>query len=232
MPLGLLLLFALAAVIFFGLAQRVLDRMRLTDTQALIFIGLMIAGSFIDIPLARDVRLNVGGALVPLVLVGYLLMRADEARERWRALLAALATAVAVTLVGMLWPGGPHAGSTMLIDPLWLFGLTGGLIGYLAGRSRRSAFIAGVGGLVLVDLFEVVRGGAAHIGGTGILDQIVIAGVLAVGLAEVVGETRERLQGGPDTSPDRPLALHQDEGTHESPEEHRTEEERHDERPE
>ena len=37
------------------------------------------------------------------------------------------------------------------------------------------------------------------IGGAGIFDTIVIAGFIAVGLAEFVGETRERLQGGPDS---------------------------------
>ena len=41
--------------------------MRLTDAQALLFIGLMIGGSFIDIPLYRgavEISVNVGGALV------------------------------------------------------------------------------------------------------------------------------------------------------------------------
>jgi len=55
------------------------------------------------------------------------------------------------------------------------------------------------------------------VGGAGVFDQVVIAGVLAVGLAEIVGETRERLGGGPDLDRDRPLALHQDEGTGEEP---------------
>lgn len=35
------------------------------------------------------------------------------------------------------------------------------------------------------------------IGGGGAFDAIVIAGLLAVLLAEFIGETRERLQGGP-----------------------------------
>lgn len=221
MPIGLLLLIALAAVIFLGLAQRVLDRMRLTDTQAIVIIGLMIAGSYINIPLMGESRMNVGGALIPLGLVIYLLARAGTARERWRSILAAVATGVAVTLVNSLFPGGPHgeSGRQMVIDPLWLSGITAGLIGYLAGRSRRGAFIAGVGGLLLADIYNLFTNPSPTImGGAGIYDQVVIAGVIAVGLAELIGETRERLQGGPDLDEDRPLALHQDEGVSEDDE--------------
>ncbi len=211
MPWGLLLLFALAAIIFFGLAERVLDRMRLTDIQALVFIGLMIAGSYIEIPFFRGSSLNVGGALVPLGLVIYLLSRAGTPRERWRAVIAAVITGIAVLAVGMLMPNAPHTGSMMLIDPVWLFGITAGIVGYLSGRSRRSAFIAGVGGILLADLFDVlVRGAATEIGGAGMFDQIVLAGIIAVGLAELIGESRERLQGGPEQETERPLALRQE----------------------
>src|SRR5690606_41839665 len=48
LPLGLTVLLAVAALVFFGAAQRVLDRLRLTDVQALIILGLIIAGSFVD----------------------------------------------------------------------------------------------------------------------------------------------------------------------------------------
>lgn len=215
MPIGLLVLLALAALIFFGFAHRVLDRMRLTDTQAIVIIALMIAGSYINIPLFGESQINVGGAIVPLGVVVYLMIRAGTARERRRAILATLATGVAVVLVNTMFTGGPHGdGRQMLLDPLWLSGITAGVIGYLAGRSRRSAFIAGVGGLVLADIYNLfTTASPTVIGGAGIYDQVVLAGVIAVGLAELVGESRERLQGGPDLDEDRPLALHQDEGT-------------------
>lgn len=217
MPFGLLVLIALAALILFGLAHRVLDRMRLTDTQALVIIGLMIVGGYLNIPLGRGLQINAGGALVPLGVVIYLLVRAGTARERWRAVLAAVAAGVAVILVSTLFPGGPHGGERMLIDPLWLTGIVSGIIGYLAGRSRRAAFVAGVGGVLLSDVYNLLRSSApAVIGGAGIYDQVVLAGVVAVGLAELVGETRERLQGGPELGDDRPVALHQDEGVADS----------------
>jgi len=99
MPTGMILLLIVAALIYFGAAQRVLDRMRLTDSQALLFIGLMIGGSFIDIPLYRgvaEVSINVGGAIVPLGLAIYLLIRADTARERVRGIAASLVTAAVI----------------------------------------------------------------------------------------------------------------------------------------
>ncbi len=53
MPLGLIILSVLAGLVLFGAAQRVLDRMHLTDTQALVILGVIFLGSFIDIPIAR-----------------------------------------------------------------------------------------------------------------------------------------------------------------------------------
>ena len=35
------------------------------------------------------------------------------------------------------------------------------------------------------------------IGGAGVFDAMIVAGIIAVALAEIVGETRERLSGGP-----------------------------------
>jgi uncharacterized membrane protein len=217
MPAGLLLLFILAAVVFFGFAQRVLDRMRLTDTQALIIIALVIVGSFFDIPLFGGHAINVGGGLIPLGLLVYVWLQADTAKERVRSLAAAFLTGLAVVLVGSLWSGGPHGGSFNLIDPLWLYAITAGIIGYLSGRSRRASFIAGVGGLILADIYEIIRGSTTvSIGGAGALDQIVLAGVIAVGLAEFVGEARESMQGGPRETEDTPLALKIDEGVAEN----------------
>ena len=204
MPVGLIVLLAVAALVYFGLAHRVLDRMRLTDRQALLFIGLMLLGSFVDIPLLRntvDLSINVGGALVPLALAVFLLVRADEPREKVRALLAALVTAGFVWGLSQLTDFEPPERD--FIDPIWLFSIVAGLVGYLAGRSRRAAFIAGTMGILLVDVFSLAKNltrglpATMAIGGAGVFDSIVLAGVIAVGLAELVGETRERLGGGP-----------------------------------
>ena len=204
MPTGMILLLIVAALIYFGAAQRVLDRMRLTDSQALLFIGLMIGGSFIDIPLYRgvaEVSINVGGAIVPLGLAIYLLIRADTARERVRGIAASLVTAAVIYGISQFFTFDPPGRG--IIDPIWLFSIVAGVVGYLTGRSRRSSFIAGTLGIILTDFIHLVTAIVTRvsttvaIGGAGIFDTIVIAGFIAVGLAEFVGETRERLQGGP-----------------------------------
>ena len=210
MPIGPITLTIVSVLIFFGLAQRVLDRMRLTDKAAFLFIGAMFFGAYLpDIPLGANLSINVGGGLVPLILVGYLFIKAGTAKEKIRAVVASLIAGAAVYGVERFMPSEP---GQMFIDPLYMYAIVAGVVGYLAGRSRRSSFIAGIMGVILTDIFYAISlaiGGGAlggtTIGGAGIYDAVVIAGVLAVVLAEVVGETRERLQGGP--SDDRPEDL-------------------------
>lgn len=214
LSLGLLALGVVAALVYFGVAQRVLDRMRLTDTQALLFIALMIVGSFITLPVLRgrtEVTVNAGGFLVPLALVVYLFLQAGTAVEKTRAAVASLATGAAVWALTALTDFGPHGGRTAVIDPLWLFALIAGGIAYALGRSRRAAFIAGVLGVILADVAGIVSASRAGrvavypLGGGGVFDAVVLAGIVAVALAEVFGESREALQGGP--AGERPAAL-------------------------
>ena len=44
MSTGMLVLTVVAVLVFFGVAQRVLDRMRLTDRQALLLVAAMFVG--------------------------------------------------------------------------------------------------------------------------------------------------------------------------------------------
>jgi len=60
MTLGIILLGAIVLLTFLGLTQRVFDRMHLTDSRALLFVGLLIAGSFITIQLTGGTRREFG----------------------------------------------------------------------------------------------------------------------------------------------------------------------------
>ncbi len=87
MPIGMITLIIVAVLIYFGIAQRILDRMRLTDKQALAYIVLTIVGSFITLPIMGgpvEVSVNLGGAILPLLLVAYLFYRAGTLTERIR----------------------------------------------------------------------------------------------------------------------------------------------------
>ncbi|MCX7779824.1 MAG: DUF1614 domain-containing protein [Negativicutes bacterium] len=215
MPLGMIALLVIGILVYFGLAQRILDRMRLTDKQALLFIGAMIVGSFIDIPVMREpieVTINVGGALIPAALAIWLIFKADETAERVRAVLASILVAVAVWLGSRYLPYEPE---NMFLDPKLIYGIAAGLIAYLAGRSRRSSFIGGVLGIVLSDVVHMVTlinagiPGRTAMGGAGAFDVTIIAGIVAVMFAELIGETREKLQGGPVLGPHRPEGLYE-----------------------
>ncbi|WP_378955516.1 DUF1614 domain-containing protein [Pelosinus sp. sgz500959] len=215
MPIGMMLLLVVGVLIYFGIAHRILDRMRLTDKQALLFIAAIVVGSFIDIPLMAtpiELSVNVGGALLPALLSIWLIMKADESTEKVRAVMAAILVAASVSLGSRYLPYEPE---NMFLDPKLIYGISAGMIAYLAGRSRRSAFIGGVLGIVLSDIVHMITiirlgiPGTTDIGGAGAFDVIIIAGIVGVMVAELVGETREKLQGGPILGGHRPEGLYE-----------------------
>lgn len=215
--LGLVLLAVVSVLILFGLAHRVLDRMYLSDGGALLFLGGMIAGSFVDIPITRGVNpvtLNVGGAILPVGLAIYVLSRTGTAWERWRAVLAtAITTAVIYSLSKFVNFGEKQ----MPFEPLYIWAIVAAVVAYLVGRSRRTAFISATLGLLLMDVAHLIESSmtgvraATRIGGAGGFDGIVLAGLLAVALTEIFGEARERLTGGPHDDPSRPAGLRREE---------------------
>lgn len=210
MPVGPILLTILLVLIYFGLLERVLDRMRLSHRAALLLTSGMLVGSLVEIPLAPGLSINLGGGVLPLGLVLYLLITADQWYEPVRALVATAVVAGTVHMISQYFPPGePTELNLFFLDAQYLYGLTAGAVGYLAGRSRRTAFCAGVLGVLVADVTHYVRHVlieaqpmlTTRIGGGGFQDTAVVAGVLAVLLAELVGETREALASGAHPSP-------------------------------
>lgn len=197
MSIGLILLIVAALLVLFGVAQRVLDRLRLTDRQALLFVGLLFVGGLLpDIPITPLFSVNLGGALIPLGLCVYLLAKAGSGWEVARALLASLITGVVIHLLGEWLPSEPES---LPLDPTLLFGLAGGVTAFLFGRSRRGAFVAGVLGSMIAGFWDALivwRQGVSQplsLGGAGLLDAIVLSGLIAVLLCELLGELVERI---------------------------------------
>ena len=200
MNIGFILLTVTGLLILFGVGQRVLDRLRLTDIQAIVFIALIIAGGFVpDIPVSDSFAFNIGGALIPLVLCIWLWIKADTARERARCLVASVITGISIFLLGRYMPANPQA---LPIEPGYAYGIAAGLIAWVLGRSRRGAFIAGTLGVMLANvgswLYARSMGADQRLvlGGAGGYDVIVIAGLLAVLMSELVGELVERITRG------------------------------------
>ncbi len=86
MPIGLWILLVVGILIAFGVGQRVLDRMRLTDRQALVYVVFIFVGGIIpDIQLTTYWSVNIGGAIIPLILCIHLFIKAGTTKERVRA---------------------------------------------------------------------------------------------------------------------------------------------------
>jgi len=210
MTLGMILLVIVTLLILFGVLQRVLDRMALTDRQALACVAAIFIGGWLPDISFGPVTINIGGALIPLIVCVYLLLSTDTGKERIRALIASALTAAAVTAIGMFFPADPNA---MPFDPMILYGIAAGLIAWLLGRSRRSAFIAGILGVMVSDLISIIsvwnRGisQSVHLGGAGALDSIVLSGIIGVLTCELIGELIERIQTGKNNAPDEDGAI-------------------------
>ncbi len=204
MPIGMIILIIVSILIFMGLAHRVLDRLRLNDKTALaIIIAIVLSSIFIpDINLTQNLSINVGGFIIPAALAIYLFIMADTKKEKGRALIATLVAGLTIYLAQRyILPAEPEA---QFIEPNYVYAILAAIIAYVLGRSRRGAFIAGVMGVVLSDIVQGLinwinnNPTPVRLGGAGGADTTIIAGVLAVILAEIVGETREKIRGGTD----------------------------------
>lgn len=202
--LGILSLIVVTVLIYLGFLHRVLDRMRLTKVQALaILLSMLVAGFLPNIHLYAGLSVNIGGALIPIAVALYLLWTADEEHERRRAVITSVIVAVLAFVSEKLLPQEPTS-PYFLLDPLLVPAVIAAITAYLLGRSRRSAFIGGVFGVILTDFFAWLENLLLYklhvpivLGSTGVFGAAVIGGMGAVLLAELVGEIVERLMGGP-----------------------------------
>ncbi len=200
MTIGIIALIIVGILILIGVGQRLLDKLHLNDKLALLFIAAMIGLGFVpDIWVTDVFAFNIGGAVIPLALCIYLFIRADTGAERARSIAASLVTGAAIFAIGMFASDEPER---ITVDPMILYGLAAGAIAYLFGRSRRCAFIAGVVGMMLSDIANAILVWNAGIpqkltlGGAGAFDGVVISGLIAVLLAELIGEIIERMKRG------------------------------------
>lgn len=211
---GRLILLGLSLLIFFGLTERVLDRMHLTDRQAIVVVVAILIGSFLNFNIYQTedltVRVNIGGAVLPLVVAVYVWLQAGTIKEKIRSLLGAVLTAILIIGLGWFFRNDEYS---LPIDILYLYPIIAGSIGYLFGRSRKGAFVSAVLGVIFTDITHGIylvwtkTPGMVHFGGGGIFDSVILAGVLAVCLAEFIGESRERIQGGPNSEERDPSVL-------------------------
>ena len=140
-------------------------------------------------PLVRSdhtvVAINLGGAIIPLLLVAYLLLRFGIG---WRGLGVVAAMTVVVHALAR-----PVQGVGIVLPSVLLPGLLAGAVAMLMDpwSAPRTAFIAGTVGTLLgadlmnVDVFARLGAPVVSIGGAGTFDGIFVTGVVAVLLAGI-----------------------------------------------
>ena len=196
MSFGMIALMVLSLLTLFGAGQRVLDRLHLDDRAALGMMAAIFIGGLLPALRIGRVEIGIGGCLIPLGLCVFVLVKAGTAMERLRALFCAVLTGAAVWTLGRIMPAEPEQ---IVIDPLYVGGIAAGLISWVLCRSRRTAFVSGVLGVLLADtagaLDSLAAGADApvRLGTGGALDAVVISAIISVLLAELVGEAVERI---------------------------------------
>ncbi len=176
------------------------------ETAILIFL-LAIAGSFINIPLGRrkillverpyffglfkrsfmasqGISINVGGAVIPIILAFYFLFQIPLRP----ALLAALFMVVVSHIFSKVIPG-----KGVVVSP-FLIAIIAFVVAFIIAPSHVApvAFISGVLGVLLgadlLNIRKVLRqgeGAVLCIGGAGVFDGIFLIGVISALLASL-----------------------------------------------
>ncbi|HZJ76245.1 MAG TPA: DUF1614 domain-containing protein [Oscillospiraceae bacterium] len=197
----MILLVIVTLLVLAGFGHRVLDRLRLSDQAALAILVAIVISTIVipDIKITDNISFNVGGFIIPMGLAVYLFIKAETNKEKIRSIVGAIMSGIVIYLVQKTMPADPE---NIPIDPNFVYPIVGAIVAYVLGRSRRGAFIAGIVGVVISDLIQLISNSINRIpaptnfGGAGGVDTTVITGILAVLIAEIFGETREKLQGG------------------------------------
>jgi uncharacterized membrane protein len=195
----LLPLFTLAFLAFVFLFYKVMSfsfrKMGIPRHLVIPALVAILVGGVFNIPIwhsgSTTVSVNVGGAIIPLLISFYLLRKAP-------LLKTALAVAVVATVSGLLAEVDANKGISLHFGFLILPATAVSVALILAGRNApQVAFIAGtIGAIIGVDLVhlkELIDLGAAYmsIGGRGVLDGIFTTGIISAVLAGLLWRKKE-----------------------------------------
>lgn len=207
--LGVVLLF-LIAMLEVGIIESAYQKLGMSHRAVTLFLLLSIFGSYINIPIATIsappvihhydvynlnyfpsvlpttgdtvIAVNLGGAVIPVFLSVYLLMRVGGIAP---ALVATLLVAIVVHHFSRIIPGAGIAVPTLIP------GFAAAILAILLTRQRRPvvAYVAGtIGCLVGADVLNLalvahLNAPIASIGGAGTFDGVFVSGIIAVLLA-------------------------------------------------
>ena len=195
MSLSLVFVSILILMVMFGVGQKILDNMRLSDKEALILLILICIGLCIpSIWIGEYFCFSIGGFLIPFALSIYLLISCGWSRDLVRVIFGTLIVAAVIYLLQWILPADPE---NVIVDNMYVYGVVAGIVAYILGRSRRNAFVSCLFGLILVDLIQWVYNfyvGTPSILGLGVggaFGTYVVAIVISVALCEFFGRCFE-----------------------------------------
>ena len=198
MSLSVFIITALIILIMFGAGQRILDKMRMNDRWALVVLSAIIIGIIVPpISIGANFSFSIGGFVIPVAVCVYLMIKAGWSKDLLRAVIGSILTAGLIVVVQVLMPASTP--QDIVVDNTYIYGVVAGLVAYILGRSRRNAFICSVLGLTLasvgVFVYNIIMGVVTplNLGVAGAFDSIIIATLISVGLAELIGETAEMM---------------------------------------
>jgi len=189
---------------FFHVLQAGFENLGFPPELVLLTLVLMFVGSFINIPLGRrklieaqeahffglfkrqrllaqGLSLNVGGALIPLLIAGFLLFRVPLEETLIATLL----------MIAVSWKLSRVIPGRGIMVPILIPPLFAALFAFLLSPQEPAlvAFVAGTLGVLigadLLRLPQVMKGEVAimSIGGAGVFDGIFLVGIIAALLA-------------------------------------------------
>lgn len=206
MPVSPILLLVLVVLAASGFLAGPLRRLGLTPRWGPALLGAMLVGSLVELHLTPRLTLNLGTGLLP---VGLALYQLRAMRRWWEPVLAAggaLTAAASLALISLYFPPGqPTELNLFYLDAQYLYATVAGTLGYLIGHTRPAAFAAAVLGSLVADLYHYYRYVAEsqpdvvfRLAGGGFHGTALVAGVLALTLAELLQRPGDRRPASPD----------------------------------
>lgn len=195
MSTSFIILSTIILLIMFGVGQRILDSLRLSDKSALIILVAICIGLLIPpIWIGKYFCFSIGGFLIPLGLSIYLLISCGWSRDLLRAFVGTVVVAGIIYALEWALPADPEE---MVIDNMYIYGLVAGIVAYVLGRSRRNAFISCLFGITLASLIQWIINFAMDtpsilgLGVGGAFGTYIVSIVISVAVSEFLGRCFE-----------------------------------------
>ena len=200
MSTSFIILSIIILLIMFGVGQRILDSLRLSDKSALLILIAICIGLVIPpIWIGEYFCFSIGGFLIPLALSIYLLICCGLSRDLIRAVVGTVVVAGIIYALEWIMPADPEE---MIIDNMYIYGLVAGVVAYILGRSRRNAFISCLFGITLAQLVQWIVNfynetpSILGLGVGGAFGAYIVSIIISVAVSEFLGRCFEMASGG------------------------------------